>query len=426
MTDAAGRMLRSRRGPFLLLYGTCFSVSLLVYSRSFDNSFRADDFTILTHVITHGLFAAMAPTEHIAFFRPASVALAFAEYKLFGLQSGLYLAFNYSLHLAVSLLTIKILLELGFGRFVATLAGTLFLLGYGHYGKPVMWASSGGSLSAVLLSLLAILLALRWMKREGDPKGALGGARRRGDLVLIAGMSLLAMLFYEGALLTPILIVFVLAVHPGREAIRKPSRLLLLFMPVILWTLIAMLVSRVHPQYENIMAATHVPIYFVKYCGFIAVPMQESATLPPAFHWLAAAFRHAHGTLLTVGVMVLVLVTTAAVKGSWKIRILAVWLFLAILPFTFVKLPSGFLELRYVYYAAIPFCGLAACAFQRLVSGRSRCVEAGAIVVLVGISISTTAVVHLLEQKYDAESRSALNETRLIDLRRLVANGNRE
>ncbi len=376
------------------LYLFYLGLSLALFLPSFDNSFRGDDFVFLRHV-TEGtpLSIIFRPSAGFAFYRPGAIALFYMEHMLFGSSGGLYLLFNYLLHVAISLLAIRVFVALGFTKLSALFAAGLFAIGLGHYGKQVMWASTSGPLAAVLLSLSALLLAVRWGVDW----------RRKGRLAGIISLLLVSMTFHEAALLTPLLLGVVIWLykrggHPGRDT-------LLVMSASVLWGVVLAVVAGHYASYGRAgAAAIDVPQYLLRYLGFMLVPLQGESVhsaVPGPVEILSGVAGYVQ---LFVGSIVFALVAALITWGGTTLRVLSAWVLLALLPFCFVALPKHWLELRYVYYASIPACGLIALGAEAMWTHRGRR-RAVMVALAVAVTVGTAFIVRMLERKYDAMAR---------------------
>ena len=144
------------------LYIVFLLLSLAVFSTSFDNPFRDDDFVFVRHAAGAAEFSdLLKPGPDFAFYRPGALLLFWAQVRALGGSGGGYVVFNFIVHALNSILLILALKHLSFSPGARFLAGGLFVLGFAHYGKQVMWACSSGPLVSVLLITCALYLYLR-------------------------------------------------------------------------------------------------------------------------------------------------------------------------------------------------------------------------------------------------------------------------
>lgn len=372
-------------------------ISLLLYARSFDNGFRQDDAVYLRHAETASLLDSLRPSDDIEFYRPASLVLFRLEHLLFGRRSGAYIAFNFALHCLTAILMFLVLRRISPVPGSASAAAGLFLLGLFHYGKTVMWACCCGPIASTALSLAGIYLAVRWAEC-----GAQDGARigRVNRLLLAAVLMSCAILFHEGAIVTPV--IAALAVPAGRRTVRLRGRGMaaLLLIPIPAFLVAYGVLASIYPVYrvgaQTIGAA---PAHLVRYLGFAVVPIQRTGIIdaPPVLRRLIGI---APQLQQAAGVMVLGTLGALTAAGKRGLRTLGAWAPAAILPYTLITLPGDWLELRYLYFAAIPLCGLAAAGWHRLAFSRAAALRAVAIVLIAAAVLGASTLVILLERHY--------------------------
>jgi hypothetical protein len=400
------------------LYLALLIVAVAIYSRSFDNSFRDDDFVFLHHVIDNAPAPGiLKPSPGFAFYRPGAIALFYFEYGLFGLNGGLYLAFNFLLHVVISIVAMRALTAIGVSRHATVFAGALFVLGVGHYGKQVMWASTSGPLLSIVITLLTLMLTIRWMeyvRRSGD-HGLL-----RDPPAFPLGVFLLLLvnpLFHEASLFTPLFLAIVVWLNRTPRSVNSWSRMALVFSPTVVWLLAVIFLARTHTAYEKIPDTLfEAPQVFLRYLGFMLFPVQSSDVAMSLPRPVSALVGVAEYVQLFAGTLVAVALAIALLRGRRPIQILTVWLIVAVVPASFVEIPERWLELRYLYYAAIPFCALLSYVFMEMFRRGQRWRAAG-VAVFIATTVATSALLMLLERRYDEQSRLRANTERVEALR---------
>ena len=355
--------------------------ALILYLPAFDNGFREDDFVFLEHVRSVGwLGSVLSPDTHFAFYRPGALLLFRVEYLLFGLNGGLYIVFNFLVHLLTAVAGGAVLSRMDLRRTTVLTAIALFLFGYGHYGKQVMWASASGPLIANLLVVLALAFA---RPAQG---GARGGSRTFAYLLLV-----LAPAFHESAIVTAWLVFIV----PERiRPWRRPLPAVVLALSTLMWVALRLAFAGGFAAY-SLSAATLLGVVprCVRYFGFLAAPVQ-------------AVSGSGGGVALAATIIQMVLGFSVALAMVWLWRrdrrpAICLWTILAVVPFALVALPGGWLELRYLYAAALPWGAVVAILMSRTrVPGMRRAV----LVIIVALSVALQLV---LEKKYDGVSVSA-------------------
>ncbi|HET6350240.1 MAG TPA: hypothetical protein VFH88_14270 [Candidatus Krumholzibacteria bacterium] len=391
-------MPRQRTGSGVtLFFALCAVLSLFVYARAFDNPFRQDDFAFLRHVETHRVPDVLTPGSEFAFYRPGLLALFALEHACFGERSGLYIVFNYILHAGIAGLLFLLLRRLT-RRDVALFATALFLVGFGHYGKLVMWACTSGSLLSVALSVMSILVLLGGVQQSpGDNAGTRLHTWRP---LVSAGLLALAALFHEAAVAVCVVAAFViLAGVDGRSRWKSVIPFLVLLGGfLVLW-----LSDRRQGGYTAVglrEAVINAPVHLVLYLGFILLPVQSTALLKGGRtdYMLVHVAPVARAVL---GLAMLVTLLYVVLRHRGAVQLLAFWVLAAILPFTTLQPPTHHLELRYLYPAAVPFCGLMGMVVVGLWDRERRAprLVAGTIVLLA--IIGTVILQLILESHYD-------------------------
>lgn len=396
-------------------------LSVAVYSASFDNEFREDDFDYIrcAYELEH-IRQIFRPNDLFSFYRPGTLMIFYVEYKLFGPErSGAYLAFNFIIHALTSLCLVRVLRRLEIDQWTAYLAGGLFLLGLGHYGKKVMWACTSGPLFAVLLSVSVVWLTVAYMHSMTE-----SSQYRRGYLVGAGILMLLAPAFHEMGLTAPVLAAALLFIHGRRSGkIRNGNHHWLLLAPAVLslavWGMAYCYVSGSHETYRRAChTLAHAPVLLFRHLGFMLLPIKPSPLMdgqPVFVQWLLSNSTLIHGAiaLVIIGASVYVFV-----RGNRAERFLAVWMYLALAPFCFVDLPEGWLELRYLYFTAIPFCSLIVIVLIKglYIRGGIGCWTAIALTILA--TSMTIYVTVILESKYDSQARNDPDQHKLEELLR--------
>ena len=383
-----------RRTPGLL-FTILAIVSLLAYLPVFDNGFRRDDYAFLEQMVEYGgSWHVFAPVYRFAFFRPGAIALFQAQYAVFGLHSSPYLIVNYLLHVGVAVAGWRVLRRMQIGEWAAALGAGLFLVGFGHYGKTVMWASSCGSVVAMLLCVFAVDLASRPLK----------GFRAKAALVATV---IIAPSFHEIGLLAGILAFF-----RSRQAAPETRwwSAICAFVSLVGWGATWIALSQLYPPYGA--AATAIPrvvVRLARYLSLFLLPVERSATATDGL-------RRISGIVGWLGLPlgVIVAISLGLIAKQWKsTRFLVLWIVFGLLPFTLVGLPGDRLQLRYTYMASLPWCAVVAFLLVRLPLRRLAIALTTAIVVYsVGIHI-------FIAQYYDRSTENWLNRALHSELEEL-------
>jgi len=353
----------------------CVLAGLLLLIRGVDNGFRDDDFVFLNHVAQHrALSDLLAPSPAFAFYRPGAILLFALESHCFGTDATGYLGFNIGLHLVNAWLLASVLERLGLARVVAIWSATLFALGVGHYCKEVLWACTSGGLAAVI----CMLAALRCI---------LGSNARRRLLLSLVGITI-APLLHEMGLVAPVLVLAGLATRTDSTRALRYAPLLLL--PAVLWVGVLLTLSASHPAYDLGPNVARAPQMITKYIGFMVMPLQDSQLGAAPLLRAVASF-----TLIAASVW-------AWRRGSAVSRLIAAWPYVVLAPFALVPLPGGWIEMRYLYCAAMPYCVLFAALTTRALHRTTRPIR----LVIATAVVCTLAFEWEMERRWDALGRS--------------------
>lgn len=397
-TTRQHRPASSRRAA--AVFAALAILSLALYWPSFDNGFRDDDFAFLAMARSeNGAGDLVAPHSGIAFYRPGAWILFAAEYRLFAMHPGRYLAFNWVLHLVNALLLFAVLRRAGYRRDIAAWSAGLFVVGYGHFGKEVMWASTSGGLAAVALSLVIVRLSLAL----SDPARK---DRRQWPGPVVALLAFVAPAFHESALMAPFIALALCWGAYGRGAVVVKRSRLWWTASAALWLVVIAAMASTHGSITHAgHALAAAPVRIVRYTGLMALPIQNSDLLARFSPLLSTA---APVIQFLLGAAVIFAAWTAARRRRGAGALLA-WILLALAPFSLIGVASHWLELRYVYLASMGFAALVA----RFLDARRTAVRYPLIAVVLLMTLSVTA---LLERKYAAAANSDANRARLEQL----------
>jgi hypothetical protein len=335
-----------------------------------------------------------APIYRFTFFRPGAIALFQAEYAVFGMNSAPYLIVNYLLHLGTALAGYRAFRSLDVGEWAAALGTGFFLVGFGHYGKTVIWAASGGTVVATLFCVLAAGLA----------SGRLETVRSRAALAAVA---LTAPAFHEiGIVAGGLVLIRALA---GRSTPRRWCALIAA-VSISFWIITWVWVSRDYQIYGAIPdVISRMPHQLARYLSVLALPAASAADTSADGPWIyELIFRLS----VPAGVVLAICLGYLAYRVR-STRFLILWVLAALFPFTLIGYPFDLIQLRYTYPAALPWCGLTGVLLVRLPFRRIAYALALIIVVY-------SASIHLfIERHYDRSTNDPLNRALADELREL-------
>ena len=319
--------------PWIPLVWVLATASLLIGLR---HGFYLDDFTWLerAHLAGHSLLRAVTPWKSYE-VRSVGQLLYWIEYLVFRDHAWGYNLVSFALHVAVSLLVVRLARAGGVPTRSAALAGMLFYAGVGHYTKPVAWSCAQVIVLATLFALAAVVRFLEVdIHRARFPilpilLLVLGLATHEVVLLAPLGLALLAetarhparrALWIVGALITGTYFALTLSYHLSHPvahgSVRSVFENLFLFPAAYLFT----------PQATKVVSRL----------GALGVPGDE----------LLAAVRLA---LMAVGALLLIFGARIAWRAEPRLRAIIAFGLLLFLPVLPMPVQENWLEVRYLY-----------------------------------------------------------------------------
>jgi hypothetical protein len=296
--------------------------------------------------------------KHIGFyFSQPLLQLAFLlEYQLFGVQPAGYLAVNLLIH-AFNAFLVYMLVHMLFPNIrLAILAGILFALGVGSYGKVFM---SVQQLEALLLACLHLLVLYFFIRndfrREGrllSPLFFLGlvlflltGLTKTASFSLILTLIAYKAFFYKWrqgrAILSPDILVFAVVgilFYLGQTewGYREPT---------------------IFHSSEDPTAFSWVSIKNIfRYLNMMFFPMQQSPILETAHPLLRLAYEMRTVIRVFLTLSIISYSFFGFVFGSKAVRFFIAWTFITLLPFTGSTYEGDWLNLSHLYLTSLGFC----------------------------------------------------------------------
>jgi hypothetical protein len=390
--------------------GVLFAV-LFVFAPGFDNGFYRDDFVLLERAADAGSLPATLVERWVEpFNRPLSQAAFYLEYRLWGLDSGLYIVTNTLLH-AVNAILLFWLLQGPLGASAAAVAALLFALGFGFYGKAVLWAANLPDLLATA-AVLGTGIVARQAQLARLPQ------QRAAWMAGAGGLYALALACKESGIMAVVLVAGLM--WPHRRNITSVVRKIAVLVAVCASYLIFQFLES-----SGIAAVAHdpgswlaLPVRALRLATLMAVPvMQESPLASSAGPLLGRAVALVDQVRPVLGVVLLGLGILWFVRGRGAVRWLLASYLAFLLPFGLIHLPAGWFDIRYAYLPATCYCGLLGYGLRSLWvrSGRLR---RGLLAALVLVAVTADAtLVRRLEQKYAAFGQEPENLQRFETLR---------
>lgn len=369
--------------------------------------------------------------HHLGFYfsQPLLQLVFLAEYRMFGQDTTGYLAFNLLIH-AVNAFVVYMLVHMLFPRrSMAILAGVLFALGVGSYGRVFTTVHALESLLLALLHLLVLYFFIRNdFRREGRVRSSFFVTGLA--LFLVSGLTRASSFS-----LLSCLVAYKAFFHRRRgRPVWSPD--LLIFIAV--GTLFYLGQERWGFEQPTIFGhggeQTHFSLLSIKnlfrYLVLMFFPLQQSPMIEQAPTWVVWLYEARTWIRFALTIAIVSYSFFGFVFGSRAIRFFLAWTYITLLPFTAHTEGGRWLNLNHLYLASLGFCvviaaGSAGCSALLVRAGRRRYLPYLAPVVLAAVALGLT---HKLDTKYKAMARWPASETLRAQVREACssAGGDRE
>jgi hypothetical protein len=370
------RILKTHGPIFLLMLATVFAAfGQLITTPLWDGA----DAQIICDA--HALSRAPgAMFHHIGFYfsQPLLQWMFLVEYRLFGLNIGGYLAVNLLIH-AVNAFVVYMLVNLLFPRRgMAVLAGIMFALGVGSYGRVFMTVHALESLLLAGLHLLVLYFFIRNdFRRDGRLRSSyfiaglaiflLSGLTRASSFSLLSCLVAYKAFFHQRRgrpVWSPDLLIFVAA---GMIFYLGQSR----------WGFAQPTIFG-HDTEQTRFSLLSVKNLF-RYLTLMFFPLQKSPLLETAPFWVAWLFEARTVIRFALTIAIISYSFFGLVFGSRAIRFFIAWTYITLLPFTAHTAAGRWLNLNHLYLASLGLsvviaAGAAGCSALLARAGRRRLV----------------------------------------------------
>jgi hypothetical protein len=399
----------------LAVIAAAFACALFAFAPGFDNGFWRDDFVLLERAeVARTQPATLAQRWVEPFNRPLAQVAFFIEYRLFGLESGKYIVANTLLHVGNCVLLYWLFL-LPLGPQAAAAAALLFALGFGFYGKAILWAANVPDLLATGFVLATGIAAIHAQLARRAPE--------RAAWMGFAGILFAMGLACKESAITAIVMVAGL-MWPHRRSLWSVVRKIAVLVIVAgVYFIVQLLADSGVARVANDPAAwLQLPGRALRLATLMAVPVQADsplvATLGPLATRVALLVDQVRPVL---GVVLLALAGLWFWRGSGAVRWLLAAYLGCLLPFGLIHLPEGWLDIRYAYLPATCFCGLLAYGLRAVWVRVGRTWRFAIGLVVVGLVAADVTLVRRLEAKYDGFGRSDESQAQLRSLQRRIS-----
>ena len=346
--------------------------------------------------------------HHLGFyFSQPLLQLAFlGQYHLFGLNISGYLAVNLLIH-AVNAFVVFMLVHMLFPRRdMAVLAGVMFALGVGSYGRVF---TTVHALENLLLALLHLLVLYFFIRNDFRSEG-----RLRSPL-FIAGLALFLLAGLTRAStfsLVSCLVAYKAFFHQRRgRPVWSPDLLIFIAVGAAFYAGQARWGFGEPTIFARSAEDTHFTLLSVKnlfrYLALMFFPLQQSPMIETAPFWVVWLFEARTWIRFGLTIAIVSYSFFGFVFGSRAIRFFIAWTYITLLPFTAHTETGRWLNLNHLYLASLGFCvviaaGAAGCSSLLVRAGRRRFVPYLAPLVLAAVAVGLT---HQLDSKYKALAR---------------------
>lgn len=345
---------------------------------------------------------------HVGYYfsQPLLQLVFLAEYHLFGVDTAGYLAVNLVIH-AINAFVVYMLVNLLFPRRVMPiLAGLLFALGVGSYGRVF---TTVHALESLLLAMLHLLVLYFFIRNDFRCDGRLrtplfvaglalflaSGLTRASSFSLLSCLVAYKAFFHRRRgrpVWSPDLLIFIavgIAFYFGqsRWGFEQPT----VFGPGAEQTRFSLL------SVKNLF----------RYLVLMFFPLQKSPMLETAPFWVEWLFLARTWIRFALTIAIVSYSFFGFVFGSRAIRFFIAWTYITLLPFTAHTEGGRWLNLNHLYLASLGFCvviaaGTSGCSALLARAGRRRFVPYLAPLALAVVAVGLT---HQLDGKYKAIAR---------------------
>ena len=406
----------------LVMAVVILAVTFAFYGIALDNSFwHPEDFEVLesareladdpSSLIRHDVMSR---------FQPLPLALFMMEYRAFGLDPTGWYATNLLIHAINAWLVFWLVSAFGIDRRVGIVAGLLFAVGVGSYGKAVLFIAGAENLLTTTLYLLILNLYIR-----NDLYG--GGKLVSGRFALVLAL-VLAVSFARPTAISLLLCLFAYKVffRGERGAQRK-----VLEAPLIILIVVAIAFWVLRRQTGLVefgwSAAGRNPWEFtvnffsnmINYLVHMFFPVHVSRLIESGNPFLRAIAAVAPVIRILLAWCVISYGVFGFVFGNRPIRFFLAWTVISVLPYCVVQFPEDWLNIRYLYQVSIGFVFVLAAGtvYSTDLLHRTRWQRWLPVIVPLLFVLMSGYVTRKLDTKYEIDAASEQNRTQLEQLR---------
>ena len=398
---------------------------LVAYANAFGNAFVAGDLQfiqnnstlagddVLVNAFARGYWWVGQSQESGTYYRPFVVLLDAWDKTLWGNKPFGFHLTNLLLHIAVSLVVLRLTRAWTRSPITAAAAAILFAVHPLHV-HAVTYISARSALLCTLFYSAAVLLAIQWRR------AALLGRARPRELALIAACFVGGLLSLEAAITLPVALAFVLfppadrrrawakklwplavalgALGLGYFAVRRAA----------LGTLLSQKEALTHnlPPLESALT-------IVKTLGYYAVKLvvpTDVSYLPPFLPVLRPADP------LGIAAVIGVAAALFAWPRRWRVeRAATLWVLLTLMPVAGFMPLDHFVKGQYAYLPSVGFCVLAASLVRRAIKAARRRWATWALGGALGAAALAFTVLTMVENRYWRDTESLFGRVMALE-----------
>jgi len=341
----------------VMLVGT-IALSFGFYSMALDNDFwHAEDFRVIETARTLDADPSLIfDTNAFERHHPVPLALFFAEYRLFGTDARGWYATNLLLHGINAFLVYWLVTALLWDRRIAILAGVLFAVGVGSYGKAVLFVAGGENL---LIATLYLLILNLYIRNDLFGDGRMLSLRYAAVLTLFLLVSFARPTAFAlvGGLLA--YKVFYRGERGDQRRILEPH-LLVLVLGAAAFTIVRQITGVADLGW---VAAGDGIIDFslnfgknlINYLVHMFFPIHVSRLVESSHPVVQFVYAMSPVLRVLIGWAVISYTVFGFVFGNKTIRFFLAWTLISVLPYCVIEFPADWLNIRYLYLVSVGF-----------------------------------------------------------------------
>ena len=400
-------------------------VSFGFYGIALDNAFwHPEDFEVLD--IAQELAgdpSKLLRHDVVSRFQPLPLALFMMEYRAFGLEPAGWYATNFLIHAINAWLVFWLVSAFGIDRRVGILAGLLFAMGVGSYGKAVLFIAGAENLLTTTLYLLILNLYIR---NDLYGQGKIFSWRYALVLVLCLAVSLARPTAFS-LLLNLIAYKVFFAGERGRGRRVFDAQLTVLVVGALIFWAVRRQIGVVEFDWS---AAGQNPWEFtvnffynmINYLVHMFFPVHVSRLIETANPFLQALAFVAPVIRVLIAWGVISYGIFGFVFGNRPIRFFLAWTLISVLPYCVVQFPQDWLNIRYLYQVSIGFVFVLAAGtiYSTDLLHRTRWQRWLPLVFPLLFVLMSAYITRKLDTKYEIDAASETNQLRIEQLKERI------